>query len=568
MRACLALGLVGIALSCRCAPKASCVRLRDGSLGCMCPFFGDGYSKCEEQRFVTDVRLRAYSQEELGSWVGNKTVGSLSSRRLMGGLTHYVLEIDSSNVEAMEALTQEINDKQWPQKVALLGSATSRIVLSASEQAHAVLELVNVTYRDGGWDLDVVSEAGFFFLSRAPGSPLPCVHVQAECCASLFGRPPFVVGAADAVLLSGCVVPETQGTQGLGPLSYFARREDGFLLRVADGEWGGNLSVGVLFNGTATTVDVQLLDRTHYSDTSRTLIPRRSASHVRLQLEEAGGAMLLHAFFTTTMQGAAVAFVQYSSGDSGWLTPNCSVASCLDVPLCDARESAGLLELWVPVVVRGNLTLNAVLLAGGSYSSVVAQCSPEVAIRHCLQDAAQVQVFQGLSLKELYRGPPRALLALHTEPQTDTLITLVARGTVIGDMLAIHTSTEREEWLVSQSMPCATCVVEQLVLDSRSVSRRSCYVFGDGDARAWIEGYGLGFLSAVMRYLPADVLNGPASAAWVNPSWPQANRTFLHVNFRPVRVPGRRLLMSGGRRAALAWRLLALVCALRAAFTI
>ena len=114
--------------ACRCAPLASCVYYANGSWGCVCPFFGDGVERCDEQRFVTDLTVRAKGDFApfINQWP-NARVHQMSQRQLLGE-TQYVLELDSTDYEAMTYLTNAINARGWPFEVALLGSATSRVV--------------------------------------------------------------------------------------------------------------------------------------------------------------------------------------------------------------------------------------------------------------------------------------------------------------------------------------------------------------------------------------------------------------------------------------------------------
>ena len=74
---------------------------------------------------------------------------------------------------------------------------------------------------------------------------------------------------------------------------------------------------------------------------------------------------------------------------------------------------------------------------------------------------------------------------------------------------------------VADNAPCPTCVHEQLVLNSKVASPRSCFVFGSGDPTSWIQGYvglvGSSLAMDVLSKVPGDVRAGAAAAAWVNP---------------------------------------------------
>lgn len=550
-----------VAHGCPCAPLASCVRHANGTLGCVCPYLGDGYRSCEEQRFVTDVAVRTKSDSALGAWLNewaiHARVGHVSQRKLLSE-TQYVLELDSTNHEAMVALTEEINSKGWPYQVALLGSATSRIVLSAAvEESPPLLEVVNVSYNGSWWELELVMSDGTLFLSSEI-APLPCIHAPSSCCASEYLYYPFRVGSKDAEGLERCTFPVSNGTQALGARSrfrsHFSRSEDGaVVLRIDESELAvltlsdadsANFSVGVISEDAATQVQVSLRRGSFYHDYSVGTFTRQIASYVMMQVEQVGEATYLRVFAHVSLENASVAYVQYAWGDMEWIVPDCAVrgAQCFDVPTpCQASARNGLLELWVPVanhsVDRGNITVYFVLRQGATLARVVTIGDPHVAARHCAE-ALEVQLLQGLSLKEIYRGSASAVLRLDVEPQTDTLVTLVARGAIIEDLQAIHTSSEAEVHLVSTAQPCPTCVAEQLVLAGKVVTPRSCFLFGAGDEAAWIQSYvglaGSRLALDVLGKIPADVKAGAASAAWVNPAWPTANMTFLHANFRNV----------------------------------
>jgi hypothetical protein len=159
-------------------------------------------------------------------------------------------------------------------------------------------------------------------------------------------------------------------------------------------------------------------------------------------------------------------------------------------------------------------------------------------------DEIQIQILQGLTQTEIYRGFSKPYIQLNVEPQTDTLITLIARtldGIVIKDLQAIHTLSQEERFNITSEIECTTCIYEQLILNQQVVSPRSCFYFGNGDEVAWIESY-IGLVGSnlglnIVNKIPTDVRNGMTAAVWINPIWPYPNTsvieevTFLHVVF-------------------------------------
>ena len=561
-------------LACQCAPLASCVVFANGSWGCVCPFWGDGYNVCEEQRFVTDVVVRSRSpdiQPWLLQYQGAK-VGSLVQRRLLAD-TQYVLELDSTNYDAMQALTAQINNKSWSYSVALLGSATSRIVRSQQfDERPPLLEVLNVTYNATFWEIEFVASDGLIFVA-GDESPLPCIHVPGACCARDYGYVPFRVGSLDYPEVMECRLPTTNRSQYLGYgnfkySSHIVVRDDGsFLLRIKEEELSSlatvdanssNFSVGVLDASLAATqVFISLQRRTQgYALGNFT---RQVAPFVMAQVEQVGNLTFARLWAQVLLPNATIVASQHAYEAMEWDSFNCVVAqaalACMPPmpPPCTGTVRDGMLEAWFPLrsshsVSRGNLSLYLVVQQGSTLARIMTQTSPQVAVRHCTEitvaAAVDLQVLQGLSLRQIYRGPVLPYVPLQVEPQTDTLITLVARstrGAAIAELRAVHARTDAERQLVASNAPCPTCVHEQLVLNSKVSSPRSCFVFGSGDPAAWIQGYvglvGSSLAMDVLAKVPGDVKAGSAAAAWVNPVWPYATdeelnaTTYLYVRF-------------------------------------
>jgi hypothetical protein len=249
------------------------------------------------------------------------------------------------------------------------------------------------------------------------------------------------------------------------------------------------------------------------------------------------------------------------------------------------------MELWVPITnytkTRGNISLYFVLQAGNNLARVMTQSKPEIAQSHCdnltVTEHIDIELFQGLQIRQIYKGSVVPNIPLNIEPNVDTLITMVMRSNkfaMIEELQAIHTQTDMERQLVESNQACDTCVVEQLVLNFKSVSARSCFVFGNGNSTEWIENYvGLpGSLLAldIFSKLPIDLQSGDAGGVWINPVWPYKTdefinaSTYLYVKFYYPKAAGhsRRLLSvhelpvaNSQQRLALksTWLLIALV---------
>jgi hypothetical protein len=447
------------AWACQCAPLASCVVFANGSWGCVCPFWGDGYTLCEEQRFVTDVVVRSRSPD-IQPWLAQyqaAKVGSLVQRRLLSD-TQYVLELDSTNYDAMQALTAQINNRSWPFSVALLGSATSRIVRSQQfDERPPLLEILNVTYNATFWEVEFVASDGLIFVA-GDSSPLPCIHVPGACCARDYGYVPFRVGSLDYPDVMECRLPTTNRSQflGYGNFKYASQivaRDDGtFVLRVKDEELSSlatvdanssNFSIGVL---DATQAATQVFLSLQRKSTGYALgnFTRQVAPFVMAQVEQVGNLTFARLWAQVLLPNATIVAAQHAYEAMEWDSFNCVVAqvqlACMPPmpPPCTGTVRDGMLEAWFPLrsshsVNRGNLSVYVVVQQGSTLARIMTQTSPQVAVRHCAEVAVaapiDLQVLQGLSLRQIYRGAVLPYVPLQIEPQTDTLITLVARST-------------------------------------------------------------------------------------------------------------------------------------------
>lgn len=554
-------------LACRCAPLASCIVYLNESWGCLCPFYGDGYNSCEEQRFVTDVVVR--SKEAIEPWLQHidARVGHMTQRRLLAE-TQYVLELDSTNYEAMLEMTQDINRKNWSHKVALLGSATSRIVQSHNfEELPPLLEITNISFYARFWIIDFVASDGFFFVATET-VPLPCIHTQGVCCSQDYAYVPFLVGAVDLKDVRACRLPMTNTTQALGNLNntYLVVNQDStYQLRVAEqdlGRLGDNFSLGIVAADTATQVQISLTSNLVGNFT------RQVAPFVMMQIEQFE-TVFIRCWAQVLLEGATVVFVQYAWEDMDWIMPDCQKkAGCqADQPVCQGTVKNNMLELWVPIhqhlLTKGNLTLYMVVQQGQTLARIMTQSSPSIQVKHCqdvaVSSAVEIQLLQGLTQQQIYRGAVRPVMQLQVEPQTDTLITLVARstrGVTIDNLRAVHAKSDEERALVAMQMPCPTCVTEQLILAGKVASARSCFLFGTDDPYKWIQNYvglvGSTLAMDILGKVPTDVRAGTAAGAWINPVWPYKTdetlntTTYLYAKFtQPPKVAGpvmRRLL--------------------------
>lgn len=562
--------------SCQCAPLASCVVYSNGSWGCVCPFFGDGFNTCDEQRFVTDVIVR--SKSELNPWLGHLTqakVGLMTQRKLLSE-TQYILELDSTNYDAMLSLTEQINQKNWPFQVALLGSATSRVVMPGNyEEESPLLEVTNITYNNTWWEIEVVASQGMVFVASET-APLPCIHTRSSCCALDYAYRPFRVGILDISPLTQCKIPQTNQSQALGTMnsilvSNIVYHGDNLItIKIADQELQAissnqsTFSVGLIdSNQAATQVQISLTRDHFFTNYSIGNFTRQVAPFIMMQVEQVNDKFYMRCWAQITLPNATIAFLQYSWGDMDWMIPLCNTpppASCFQVPtLCQPHFTNQLMELWVPIqnhrVDMGNLSLYMVLQSNTTLARVMTQSKPTVAVQHCTQitlsDSVDVQILQGLQLRQIYRGAVLPYMHLDIEPQTDTLITLIARstrGAAIEQLRAVHARTQDERTQIEAGLPCETCVTEQLILNAKVTSARSCFLFGAGDESTWIQNY-VGLVGStlaldILTRVPQDVKTGTAAAAWINPVWPYSTdeeikaTTYLYAKFAQPKTQG------------------------------
>lgn len=548
------LSILAVVLSCACAPLASCVYYANHTWGCVCPYYGDGYASCEEYRFVTKATVR--SKQDIMPWVGHVggVVRSVTQRQLMNSV-QYVIELDSTNYEAMTQLTSSINARNWPFEVALLGSATSSIITNAMyEEEPPLLEIVHVDYNQSWWSLKFVHTSGLIFVASEI-VPLPCIHLQAECCITDYMYYPFHVGQKDASHIAQCVQTVSNESQHLGKnfslLSHYILEEDAtFLLRIHESELSriatanadeANFSVGLMNGTSATQIHISLHKSRLVTNHTVGMFTRQVTSYIMMQVEQVGTTQWLHAWAEVSLRFSSVVFVQYAWGDMNWIYPVCeAVRDCISILTpCQGSVVDGVLDLWVPLqnhsTDKGNVTLYFVLQDGMSLARVMTQSAPQIITKHCVTsiyvpDQAEIQILQGLTMREIYRGMVLPYFNLNVEPQTDTLLTFVARSLdrmVIKDLQAVHTRTKEDELSMKTNNTCSSCIVEQLILNEYVVSPRSCHVFGIGDATTWIENY-VGLVGSklafdVLNKVPSDVKSGIASAAWINPVWPWPN---------------------------------------------
>lgn len=446
---------IAYAAACPCAELASCVRLPNQSLGCSCPFFGDGYTHCEES-----------------------------------------------------------------------------------------LNIASAVHNDSWWRLELSVREGMVFVA-AELSPLPCVHVLLPCCASEYLYWPFRVGSVDAETLDSCQIPQTTMSQYLRPRfqSHLQKVSGGFAIHLADDELAmltktnGNDSyvyVGVLKQGFAAQVEV-LLRRE--ADPVVTHIKRQVSKRVFMRVEQVGTEYYIKSTFSVESEYATVAFLQYAWGDLNWVTPMCEQRpNCLHMTPCRGTVKDELMELWVPIgnhtLESGDLSLHVVVQQPSGLTRIFGSSEPEAAEVHCVLQEG-LELFQGLTMRPVYRGDFQTLLEINTEPESDTLLTLFATGAQIDNITAVHTKTQRDAFSVLSSQTCETCVEEQLIMHGHVVSPRSCFLFGVGSHSAWIQAY-IGFngelARSVIRRIPDSVWSGQKTAVWIHPSWPEANKTFLRIS--------------------------------------
>jgi hypothetical protein len=520
-----------------------------------------------------------------------RTPTAVSWRKLLSSQTA-IVELDSTDYDAMVELTRDINARSWPYEVALLGTATSQIVdagsgFAAMDSAVAHLEVVNVSIIEREFVVELVVTDGLVFLASEVKA-LPCVHVAGACCVRDLAWSPYTLGKVDLEKCLGTCSPiETDvGVQKMGVNSTIDKRSDNTVVvsigfadinkvaatRMVDGDFEANFSVGLMVGGdfpAATQTHVSFRQGRVAANYTVGSFQRQVVEYVLMQLEQVDGQVYARLWARITLENASVVFVQYAWGDMDWIQPRCvdHNHTCYEVPpVCKAQAVNSILEMWVPVHdwsdAKGNLTVYAVVQQGSTLARVLTQSQPTVMARHCadavqVSNQVEIQILQGLTMTEIYRGPAQSIIELGTNAQTDVLITFVARsaaGLVIEDLQAIHARTEGQRALVLANQSCPDCVIEQLVLGGSVVSKRACHVFGFGDDMQWIQDYvglvGSALATDVLGKVPADVRLDPnrVVAAWINPAWPWnddtvvSDMTFLHARFAAQPRLGRRLL--------------------------
>jgi hypothetical protein len=497
--------------------------------------------------------------------------------------------------------------------VALLGSATSVVVDGGSEGGSSAvvrLEVVNVTFSDGRWGVEVVfdsgGEDGVLFVA-ADASPLPCVDVTTadRCCVQGVGKRPFWIGntVAEEVMVN-CTVSKGTLSQWMGTASEVEVHGDGWatfwldpgelergggaLVRTGPNGWEANFSVGLLVPGAfpgASQTEIVLSKSGTAEHFAVGAFTRQVAEFVFVQVEARGEAVYARVWALLSLANVTVVEARYlwADGDGAWVVPVCGapVPPCGDTRAlvdCGDRAEGRVLEAWVPLAdwaeQKGNLSVYLVVagVGGKTLARIFVEGPSTLMARRCgpplpVPQAVELEVLRGLGLESVYRGPVTSLVELGGDAQVDSLITLVGRGGGVGERLvltslrAVHANTEAQREAVAANGTCDGCVVEQLVLDGAVVPPRSCHVLGDGDDLAWIQGYvglvGSTLARDVLGRVPSDVRLEPAAvvAVWVNPVWPwpdgdvAAEWTFLDAKFEAREDgsrSGRRLLMDEG----------------------
>jgi hypothetical protein len=341
---------------------------------------------------------------------------------------------------------------------------------------------------------------------------------------------------------------------------------------MVDGDFEANFSVGLMIGGdfpAATQTHVSFRQGRVAANYTVGSFQRQVVEYVLMQIEQVKGQVYARLWARISLANASVVFVQYAWGDMDWIQPRCvdHNETCYDVPpVCRAQAVNSVFELWVPVHdwsdAKGNLSLYAVVQQGSTLARVLTQAKPIIMARHCadavqVSDKVEIQILQGLTMTQIYRGPAQTVLELGTSAQTDVLITFIARnsaGLVLEELQAIHARTDGQRALVLANQTCPDCVTEQLVLGGSVVSKRACHIFGVGDDLLWIQDYvglvGSSLALNVLGKVPADVRLDPnrVVAAWINPAWSWndnavlSDMTFLHARFAAQPRLGRRLM--------------------------
>ena len=489
MRALVLLTLVvSVLCDCPCPANEICLR----NLTCHCPFFKLG-GACLRQRYQTSV---------------NATLDVLQSARHLLGVGNILLTIDSTNYEAMQAISTVLSG------VANVGTVVTSVVDSVdmlvNSEPIATMEISNLTVV-GTRAVVVIEyrlplvEFFFFFLHLGTSEP-PCppFDIMGSCCRGSMGIEFRTVGVdctADPIAQMNLFINMWGGVHIDD--NHFSITVD--LLTVPSSPSGANgrlhkFGVGMVVFGslpqnTEARVEVQL--NTSASIVSTGFFQFSFVEFARLQLETFGDNRTV--FAHVIIKAANVSSVEnllIGTSEDGPLLPlvNCSVkvniscpslASWRVVSACNVTIDPEFIDITILLpILTPNTLVYALLSRGTSFarvlvktdSTVMQRCpKPVLQVEPSSQDGFTVQVIQ--QGKTLYLGPTQlvnltevALLTLRINTNSSiwhysfdnisVVYSLVDAAQII-DLMVRGKVTPALESLCDDG---SVCIIEQLLL--------------------------------------------------------------------------------------------------------
>ena len=429
-----------------------------------------------------------------------------------------LMEFDSTDYDMMEALTGEINARTKDVGVRLLGSATSVIVdrLDLTSLKTPWMEVTNLTYAENRWNVSIVAADGLLFISAAGYNPGMSFELNNNAFTVGFGTKSVIV--ADGMGRAAVALHEAD------LISFGFAQDDNVFFEA-------NFSVGVATSEGFTQTPICVKRAKGAVGTSVESFKRQVAPYVMMQLEQNASQIYARLWAQCTLVNATVVYVQYAWEKEGvWKVPT----------RFDRVSECPFVEIRVPVndwaSTKGNFTLYVVVQQDQVMARILTQARSLIvnAPQPPLHVGIEIEVLQGLQLASVYRGPVAADGVFINNTDVDALLTFVARSSgplVINSLVAIHTHTETQRAAVIANDTCDGCVVEQLVMQGRVLSPRSCHITGVADDLDWIEGYvglvGSSLAADVMQRTLALLQNQTRLVIWINPVWPWGNDTVV-----------------------------------------
>ena len=486
-----------VASSCPCPANELCLRNRT----CHCPFFKLN-GACLRHRYQTSV---------------NTTFDALQSARRLLSAEPLLLTIDSTNYEAMLALSAEL------EAVANIGTVVTSVVDSldtlVGSEPIATLEIVNLTVDGTRATVTVEYRAPlvdfyFFYIHFGTSAP-PCppFDLMGACCRGSMGGEFRTIGVdctanpvaqADlfAKLWGGHMDDQRFNvTLDLLTVPSVLSGSNGRMHRFGI----GMVVFGKLAQNTEARIEVQL--NTSASIVSTGFFQYSFVDFARLQLEQFGedGPLFAHLVVKASRVAAVQNLLVGASEDEPLLPPaNCSDlvnVSCAAlstwrmVPACNVTVDPDFIDItiWLPELTP-NFLVYALLSRGTSLArvavktddTVLQRCTrPPLQIEPSSQDGFDVQVIQRGQI--LYSGPTQlvnltevALLTLRIRTNSSIWeytfdnISVVYSLVDAEQILSLMTRGKVTPALDELCSDGSVCIIEQLLLNGVCQTEGKC----------------------------------------------------------------------------------------------